>query len=489
MSYLQLPNGIPDFSQAIISFWFRVPQTSINALQARNTADFATSPYPRLAGIMPLVTFGQLFEGRQSELTWPQDASYQYIFWEYEGPAAGGLGWQRQIDEPPHIVYSTGPVLRQSEAIYSNPCYVGIALDGDGQPFLNVFLQTKDMGEPSWLYALPHYFITDQNYGVVTGTLELQNPMSAWDGAECVTDSTAPNNPWIYTQTWTDASREWMPELDSFRAGSNKMKIIPDQWHHVLLSFDLVSSNTSGSYFVTDGTACAHSIQTQTSFPSLGDASKIWIAFDDVNYTGGDLRGFSTDFGSFPVDLGKNDMISRFTMMTYLTIQQEQHIIEWAQQCSVQDRIMTGAGVPSYTYPANPLPASGQPFGIPAAANVSDKILHVEMAEFQMWVGKTLDTGDVKNRRAFIDANGKPVPPNKQPTANDPTSGSIALLGKPDVTLHGSGNWVKGHNTGTTGTDADGKDIPSGQFKATGKIKAYRPDPSLHGPQSPATKP
>jgi hypothetical protein len=81
------------------------------------------------------------------------------------------------------------------------------------------------------------------------------------------------------------------------------------------------------------------------------------------------------------------------------------------------------------------------------------------------------------------------VRPNQKSSATNPQSGSIEYLGQePDVLLHGSGNWIKGKNTGASQDDGTGtgNKVPPAQFTPTGKIKAYKPDPSLHGPQSPS---
>jgi hypothetical protein len=117
-----------------------------------------------------------------------------------------------------------------------------------------------------------------------------------------------------------------------------------------------------------------------------------------------------------------------------------------------------------------------------------DHILHVEMAEFQLFTGVTIDTSSVRARRAFIDSNGKPVNPNKQASDADPQSGSIEFLGQlPDILLHGSGNWIKGKNTGGSQQDAHNPAIthPPDQFTPVGLIKKYTPNPSLNGPQGP----
>ena len=113
------------------------------------------------------------------------------------------------------------------------------------------------------------------------------------------------------------------------------------------------------------------------------------------------------------------------------------------------------------------------------------------MAEFQLFTGVTLDTSVEENRRAFVDEDGVPVPPEGKPPTEDKPDGekppAEKLLGKrPDIVLHGSGDWSDGNNTGSLGVDNDGDNIPSGQFEPTGAIPSYTPDPSLHGPQSPS---
>jgi hypothetical protein len=128
-----------------------------------------------------------------------------------------------------------------------------------------------------------------------------------------------------------------------------------------------------------------------------------------------------------------------------------------------------------------PIKSAGNPLGIPSSAQFVNNVYRVELAEFAMWTGVTLDTGIEANRRAFIDFRrdeaGAPVDNVLQPV--DPEK-AATLLGKaPEILLHGSSKWVNGENTGTTGVDSDGNPIPSGQFHPTGGIKQYEPDPSL----------
>ena len=103
------------------------------------------------------------------------------------------------------------------------------------------------------------------------------------------------------------------------------------------------------------------------------------------------------------------------------------------------------------------------------------------MAEFQMFTGVSMDTGVVKNRRAFIGADMLPVNPFAIGELSDPTQGVdpltlIApgppqkLLGKrPDIALTSSSiNWIGGINIGT-----------GGGLKAAGTIKPFLPNPKV----------
>jgi hypothetical protein len=69
MSYLQLSSGIPNFSKAIISFWFRIPASTFAIMSAisdtpppdRQTDHMCDLCYsPELYKIIPLITFGSL---------------------------------------------------------------------------------------------------------------------------------------------------------------------------------------------------------------------------------------------------------------------------------------------------------------------------------------------------------------------------------------------------------------------------------------------
>jgi hypothetical protein len=112
------------------------------------------------------------------------------------------------------------------------------------------------------------------------------------------------------------------------------------------------------------------------------------------------------------------------------------------------------------------------------------------MAEFQFFSDVAIDTSNKENLRAFIDSKrddkghtiaDKDGNVTLQPV--DPKKAELLLGKRPDILLHGSSNWKKGHNTGSTGvTDPDTQDkqdIPAGQFTPVAGIATYKPDPSI----------
>jgi hypothetical protein len=234
--------------------------------------------------------------------------------------------------------------------------------------------------------------------------------------------------------------------------------ISADVWHHALISVDFSSSMDSHGWGWDEDV----SEDINDHFASV---AHLYMALDDVNMVGTDLTG-DTIFGY-----------------------DDQNAVVSSDCSSVANSIQSVApfepGVPPH--PDGPIPSySGTltvpdgSMGLPGNTEFVDDIYRVELAEFQMWTGVMLNTGSAANRRAFVDADGLPVAPDG--TEDDPRAPAEKLLGKkPDIILHGSSNWIAGLNTGASGVDADGNQIPLGQFEPTGGIEAFTPDPSLHG--------
>lgn len=140
---------------------------------------------------------------------------------------------------------------------------------------------------------------------------------------------------------------------------------------------------------------------------------------------------------------------------------------------------------PTYFCSGFKIPLKGNLIGTPASNYHIDHNTGIEMAELQIWVNKSIDTGVLKTRRLFIDypKNEKGLPDTSKPL--QPVRPSVAeqVLGKPDVMLHGTNNWKRGKNSGRSGImlDKDGNAVPNpdGQFIPVARIEKFLPDPKL----------
>jgi hypothetical protein len=297
-------------------------------------------------------------------------------------------------------------------------------------------------------------------------------------------DAWAYSTGWTTSETWGDqsqaiycnCSREFFGGNCGGHPSTPSFVFTPDQWHHVLISFDISGSVSSQGSLNSDW-------PTERAITS---DCLMWLAFDDVNYDGINLPCSQTsqiDTKQAYVDghLEGNEIAPlRAVEIAYWNNNPygSQTIYEW--QGWIAHHSESGQDVrPHYSLASNGLVTDGQPFAIPAMPQFVNNIFMIEMAEFQMWFDKTLDTSIVANRRLFVDAKGKPVKP----------SVAQAKLGEPAILLHRSGNWIVGKDTGTLGEFPDSTLKADGQFAPTGRIKRYRPDPSLHGNQKTITPP
>jgi hypothetical protein len=277
-------------------------------------------------------------------------------------------------------------------------------------------------------------------------------------------------------------SHDDISDLDLSTTGAILSDVIgplaADHWHHALIAVELKPIAAIG---LEPDDETISGIEGEY----IDVACRLFIAVDDVNYTGYDLSTY------YPLDYSDlNGVVTKDALRVA------------GHHGSNEPE---GGSAPAYSIAAPEVPSSGEAIGIPATTDFTDRILPVEMAELQIFVDVVLDTGDEANRRAFIDADGVPVPPIG-PRVLDPATGepildddgnpvrdpapAEALLGKkPEVLLHGSGNWIVGNNTGAAdeGLDPDtGEPVADpGDFTPTGQIVAYMPGPSLYGEQSP----
>lgn len=138
----------------------------------------------------------------------------------------------------------------------------------------------------------------------------------------------------------------------------------------------------------------------------------------------------------------------------------------------------TAFDVPTYQCDGFSIPTDGHPIGIPASAYHLAHNTGMEMAELQIWANVTLDTSQTALRRLFVEEKIDPVTNEKRYTPANPSK-AANVLGKPDILLHGTGNWQKGKNTGKAGVDDENKLKAPGQFDPISKIEPFKPEPEL----------
>jgi len=401
-----------------------------------------------LVRLVPLVTFGQEQQGTPyAQHTHDVAVIHSYI----EGEPDPGTTYDT-------IYYVEAPSYRL------DPCYIGIVPVTDDGTFTMQF--NIQIANRMALSALTH----------------VTTRMDIWSGS----DPAAPTNglgsgvvglfPNVGRAAIEDASYTDAFEPERFTVQTSK-ELEPDQWHHLLLSFDVGGSVSLGT-------------------PFASSSCRLWYAIDDVDYRGAEnLRPYRDLEG----DEWGRDNLDDNAIITRNAWAYSGSDPDFEEGLYYQNQFV---GLPSGSYGGGSIPSEDAAMGIPASAAYVDGIFRVEMAELQMWTGVTMDTGIESNRRAFVDENGEPVDPTEgavdpETQQFDPRGPGERLLGKkPEILLHGSDNWKEGYNTGTLGisitttVDEAGKvtetitKIPSGQFTPTAKISQYKPEPALEETES-----
>lgn len=493
MSYLTLPaEGIPALSQAVISLWFRIPQASIDAAASKPHQFFDL-----MISTIPLLTFGE--PQQQTEMIGNvvnlagEDAS------GYD-PLGPPIDYGAQL---PGVSYSAG------EKHDLNPCFIAVDCSDVTKCVLVFNLQTKgiatgsggatDAGGESLEPVGQDEVNRLNDLSRTPGSGVTSNTFIYYDKITKIV--TAVFNHWAQASGLDDHTNELLAAKPELFYVKTVHPITPDQWHHLLLSFDLSSA------IATKGPPANVEAGTWWNNVSEGTTgyAKLWYAIDDVNYSGRETDAdgatlyhlgpycvdHDTDRGESPGPRG-GDPNGILTQAGWETA-----FFGSAAVTAGNQPLPT----PEYAFSDTVLPV-GAELGIPASSQYVDSILRVEMAEFQMFTEVTLDTSVEGNRRAFIDyvrddkgnpivdragsSTLKPVDPTKG-TVDDPRPPAEILLGKrPDILLHTSKNWIAGANTGSTGVSIDPESgeatqIPGGQFQPVAAIRKYTPDPSIVG--------
>jgi hypothetical protein len=424
-------------NKVTISFWFRIPRESAAKVRERDVAAPGTD-FSILLSVVPLLLFGQ------------QPSSTVYDF------ENGVIGYIPAIlpDGTPAPVPIFGTFIVGNHQALQQPSCIGVQFDDNLEGRLQLHIQTSDHA-------------TGAN-------LKVETPSATWDPGWNPANPDDEINYHYVDASYTETARlEYLGNID---AGADAMvqdglKVTVDQWHHLLISWDLMSGN------VTHG-----SMDGGTTVTGTEAYSTMWCALDDVNKDKENLPakwigGYG--YGSEPAeDANPNAMLCRTAHF-------------YAGHPGPVSPIFSAPPAVSVTFSAIP----SDPLIVPAPVQINrdtgpvDANQVVEMAELQIFTGVTLDTGIESNRRAFIDynrdQNGNIIKDDNGKATLipvDPTSAEELLKKKPEILLHGSDKWIDGENTGTTGFDYavdPPQKIPEGQFQPTGNIAAYTPDPSL----------
>jgi hypothetical protein len=496
---------LKSFTKAVISFWFRLPQASVKAAKKSWTGEDGKL----FDGIIPLVVIGKPGSGNSAQ-NWTTEqvqTGESSGGYEYTGATdtssisvdpSGFCGGHGQYSYfctvthtktagtftalPPVYSYTEMVVFSQGPAAPTNPTFIGVDCSID-PPVLLVNFQSNTKCTASG-YAFQRTVAPGDN---IQG--EGLTPQAGEEGTVIITgcsipfgvqipfydiESTGGFTPVYYPPGYSTGppvvSNSDITDQTVDATGaiySDKLSVTPDRWHHVLVSVDLSEVATHGG-------------EVNGTIANIDSSSKLYVAMDDKNYTGSNLSSNWTGGGP-------NDVIT-----------DEARRIAGALP-PVDD---AGNPIATPTYSVKMSVPSGV-LGIPAHATFVTNIYNVQMAEFLMWVGETLDTGVEKNRRLFIapDKKGilKPVNPTPiyipiaktavgDPATWEPGADSSAFvppLSALDPSAAGSGNkllgtpvidftkaslnWMMPRNLGTS----------RGKIAKIGKIKPYFPDPSI----------
>ena len=424
--YLSMDSAL-SMNKVVMSFWFRIPSETVTDVRA-------TAPSALVGGgfwghrvfltVIPLIVWGE------------QKTTTVTDFESYDTGAIYAVS-----NTPIFLERITGT---HTEAV--QPSCIGVRVGVTDNPWeppvLDVHIQTDVHATGRNLKSIPTSF-TGTFIGISQTPGDPTFGKAIWANVEFVMTDV--------TETVT-AEPEYLGNSESTFSGRNTghPTIGPDQWHHLLISWELVSHSNAGG------------------------ACKMWCAIDDVNKAGDNLPAINDS--SFD-DIGPNDHLT-YTTWSYKGNDSASASVAFAAEAP--------GNVPSkpFQIPAPPnVQYATDPIGGKATFNPIEK---VELAELQIFSGVTLNAGVETNRRAFIDferdANGDPVTDKDGKLTLKPVDPKRAkdLLGKrPDILLHGSANWQSGSNTGSAGVNEDGEQILEGQFKPTGTITKYSPDPSI----------
>lgn len=472
MSYLSLnPSGTPNFTQATISFWFRVPQASIAAAHAAYVGDGR-----QLDGIIPLVVMGRtghaddgvIQEDQTVPLTIQDTLSYTGFGETATFGTVLGVCYYLPIGPPPGLAVDRiqdqfffnedvttvedKSTVDTTITIFSkgapgnptNPTCIGVDCSG-GTPLLYVNFETTSRPTVA-NYQIQTTSITPGTQ--LGGPANPPGPTQTLQGTRTNTycffgitgiipdtftstdDLTPlPDVPVIITQpvyNQEDVSKLFLNCTGAIV--SDVISVSADVWHHVMISVDCKPILTHGDPGTGIGPTAKY----------VDSAAHLFVALDDANYTKSNLSEWWPNGSSDP-----NAVITQNAQLLAGSVNNQ-----------------NDGSFPTYKLSGYNIPVTNTEIGIPGRSDTVNNIQIVEMAEFQMFTGVALDTSDVGNRRMFIDAHGAPV---------DPAVPQQLLDMQPYHMFHIDVNWEKGIDTGAALANWD----------VVGVNHSYSPQPKL----------
>lgn len=441
MGYLE--GTIPDFTQATISLWFRVPQKDLDAAAAAFNANQDTSP-PFL-GIVPILTFGP----PANHLGWTSVTrndvfpfTVTFLGWNVQPTCAFVL---RDLPPNPRTEFGTQVTWMRNAAgdSQTEPSFIGIDCTGT-TPILKVNFQMGSRGQ----YGGVTFVATEEptsyhNYVCAAfGLPDVCLPAGEFrpDGTEVV----APIDHQIINHTIADYDFALFPDNELFTSGTALPTITADVWHHLLLSVDFSGPVLASGYDINSPPADLQG--------PLSSGVKMWVALDDQN-----LTTLSTDRSTA---MGPNDIATRGAFQI-----SQQAVDPNSLNSTPFDTFLgyttqsVGPQIPIPSYSFQPQACLGTPFGIPASSQWVGNIDTTQCAALQIFSGVTVDTTNTDARRAFITADGKPAK----------TGDAMKFLAtQPYAKLMSLADWQKGKNGLFTPTGDIDKFLPNAGLNATG---------------------
>jgi hypothetical protein len=469
VGFIDRAAGIPAFTKAVISIWFKVPAATLAATDAAYEGDGVT-PFD---GITPLVVFGDDSVDRYS-ISQSVTGSIGYSIQDWKKTDTDDLYGPHDFKNVSTI--SSGSwnsyEFELDEATPQDPCYIGIDCNQSGLGLwdgetektnvLRINLQMPNVGSGTGLgYSTSldgptlvtgtsgtNTFLTpDESGTIVAYAYDLPEP----GGTANIIAGTGVMETTTTLTDKTDVALEASTERFIIQPD---VEVTPDVWHHVLVSIDLGGEITAtGRQY--DGYDGLFPIPPSEEVGELTTPCRIWLSYDDANINGTTLLGgtFDPETTELP---NANALFTQNAATAADLVGDVDHTIgpQLVSGNYISISNATGYELPTYAYtPAN---IEG-PVGIPATGTYDGAVRNLMMAEVQIFTGVTLDTNVEANRRAFITSDGRPA---------HPSLAADLMEKEPEIYFKLHSDFITGVNRGT-----------EGDFTPTGTITPYNPGP------------